>query len=126
MNMKRLIPILLVAVALLPLTAKAQESDIYEISGAANIQFCEKLAYNNESSNFREGFCLGIINATMSTLIVYGNICLPARSSIGQGARVVVAFMERHPELLHEPMTQLAIDAFLDAFPCRGSGSRAR
>lgn len=117
---------MLIVVALLPCGVEAQTSGDYEISGAANIQFCEKLVYNNESSNFREGFCLGVINATMSTMIANDNICIPGHSSLGQGGRIVVAFMERHPEFLQKPLTQLAIEAFLDAFPCRGSGNRTR
>jgi hypothetical protein len=73
----------------------------------------------NKAVNWREGYCFGVVNAAMSIMGVYGMICLPPSSSLGQGLRVVVAFMERHPELLHKPMTALAIDAFTEAFPCR-------
>lgn len=119
--------IVLIAVVLVPCSERAQEEQPpYLITGAANVQACEKLIYNNEPTPWTGGYCLGVIEGAMTALIYSRSICITGRSSLGQGARVVVAFMERYPERLHERLTVLAINAFLEAFPCRGSGSQVR
>jgi hypothetical protein len=89
------------------------------------LEFCEKLLHN-EGINFREGLCLGEIYATMTILGLYGNRLPGLASCFSQGLRTVVAYMERHPELLHRHLAGLAIEAFNEAFPCHGSGTLTR
>jgi hypothetical protein len=118
--------IVLIAVGLVPRSERAQKQQPpYLTTGAANVQACEKLIYNNEPTAWSGGYCFGVIEGAMTALIYSRSICITG-SSLGQGARVVVAFMERHPERLHERLAVLAINAFLEAFPCRGSGREVR
>jgi len=127
----RLFAIMLIALALAPCIAEAQENDIDQTSGSLNLESCEKVLHN-EAINFREGLCAGEIYATMAILGLYGSrtpglaACIPKSASFSQGVRIVVAYMERHPELLHRPLAGLAIEAFNEAFPCHGSGNLTR
>lgn len=49
---------------------------------------------------------------------VYGRLCVPAKTTLGQIARVFVDFMERHPEKLKLPAGLLLEDALREAYPC--------
>ena len=46
-------------------------------------------------------------------------ICFPDSSTIGQDVRVVVKFLQDHPEKLHERRKLLTYSALQKAFPCR-------
>jgi hypothetical protein len=126
--MNRLFVIMLIALAFVPYIAEAEENDVDKTSGSLNVEFCENLLHK-EAINFREGLCAGEIYATMAILGLYGSrmpglaACIPKGVSFSQGLRVVVVYMERHPELLHRPLAGLAIEALSEAFPCHGSGS---
>jgi hypothetical protein len=98
----------------LPMCAHSQERPD---SGSANLVACKKAA-DLATDNWREGFCSGVIMATFSTLSAAKIICNPPGASFNQGFRVVIAYMDRHPEFLHKPLTGLAIDALVEAFPC--------
>ena len=48
------------------------------------------------------------------------NICFPESGiSNGQAARIVVNFLDEHPEKLHEYKLHLILEAFAHAFPCK-------
>jgi Rap1a immunity proteins len=44
--------------------------------------------------------------------------CPPNGSNIFQAAKVVVAYLDAHPERLHESFLGLAITAIAQAWPC--------
>jgi hypothetical protein len=50
-------------------------------------------------------------------------ICFPDGSTIGQSARVLVKFLNDHPERLHENEGVLVLNAFQKAFPCESKPS---
>jgi Rap1a immunity proteins len=45
-------------------------------------------------------------------------VCAPAGSTIGQDARILVKFLNDHPERLHEDEGTLTFAALVHAFPC--------
>jgi len=53
-------------------------------------------------------------NQTMSKTY----FCFPDGSTKGQYARVLVRFLNDHPERLHEDEGVLVLEAFEQAFPC--------
>ena len=79
------------------------------------------------------GFCLGLLQGiTMSSRLAAADsdkapvMCLPADGiENGQAARVVVRYLQDHPERLHHEEFVLAVAALRNAFPCAGkSGAR--
>jgi len=44
--------------------------------------------------------------------------CMPDKVSYGQKAKVVIKYLEDHPEKLHEIDGGLVLSSFVDAFPC--------
>lgn len=44
--------------------------------------------------------------------------CLPDGATVGQGARIVVKFLQEYPEKLHEAGALLAVRTLKEAFPC--------
>src|SRR4051794_16854802 len=45
--------------------------------------------------------------------------CPPKRVTSEQVVRVVVAYIERRPQRMHENFKELALEALRDAWPCR-------
>jgi hypothetical protein len=64
---------------------------------------------------WRDGMCLGLIAgvAEASPLVCYAN-----GVTNGQSLRVVVKFLQDHPEKLNERDTTLIREALAQAFPC--------
>ena len=46
--------------------------------------------------------------------------CVPAGTAVGEYSRVVVKYLESHPEDLHKNAGPLALRALQGAFPCEG------
>jgi hypothetical protein len=73
------------------------------------------------------GQCTGYVHGIEEMLrfieIRYGLtdslFCVPKGVNLGQMARVVVKYLEDHPERLHETDINLVVDAFKLAFPCK-------
>jgi hypothetical protein len=69
-----------------------------------------------------EAMCAGIISGLAYTarfLPADTSSCRPQGVAIGQMVRVVVAYIERRPEQMHEDFVSLAIEAFHEAWPCK-------
>jgi hypothetical protein len=67
----------------------------------------------------RTGYCMGVVAALMFSLPAVGRIvCLPKGVTLGQGAKVLVKYMDDHPEELQERTEQLAARALMKAWPC--------
>jgi len=74
------------------------------------------------ATNFESGYCLGVVK----TLMTLGGLlhekvqsCSPGSARGDQGVRVVLLYMQQHPELLHQSFLILATDALRQAWPCR-------
>jgi hypothetical protein len=46
-------------------------------------------------------------------------IDIPDGVTLGQEVKVVVAYIDARPARMHEPFTQLALEALRTAWPCR-------
>jgi hypothetical protein len=71
---------------------------------------------------FIQGICLGIIADLHSVgRLLPGSVgwCGPSDATYGQLVRVVVAYIERRPQRMHEDFRTLALEALRDAWPCR-------
>ena len=80
---------------------------------------------HGESASFDEGECLGNLEAIMhlSDIISVDNkgpdFCIPDGVTVRQMAKVVVNFLDRHPEQLHRPFSWSAHRALMDVWPCK-------
>ncbi|MGM4999241.1 Rap1a/Tai family immunity protein [Tardiphaga sp. 538_B7_N1_4] len=69
-----------------------------------------------------DGKCNGIV----STIMFYGQnlpqraqVCFPKGSTLGQAMRIVIRYLETHPENLHLDLRNLAATALHEVWPCR-------
>lgn len=80
----------------------------------------------NPSNEMAAGSCVGMMRGITTLNRVYQTMegrdlfCLPLDGiEFGQAARVVIKYMEDHPEKLHQDEALIAIIAFKEAFPCK-------
>lgn len=82
----------------------------------------EKRAYNEKIMG-EANFCSGMLTALAFVAPAINNpdvrSCPPSSTSALQTARVVLKYLDEHPERMHEDFRQLAIEAFHRAWPCR-------
>jgi hypothetical protein len=72
-------------------------------------------------------FCSGMMQGMTNTIIFFDAfqvtqniVCLPENGiSNGQAAKVVIKYLQEHPEQLHVADSGLAFLALMDAFPCK-------
>jgi hypothetical protein len=88
---------------------------------------CKEIATGNIKSNdlFEAGMCAGEIEA-LSAVTPNLNLqqlrsCPPRTATRQQLAKVVMAYLDRHPEDLHHPLYLLIAIAFAGAWPCHNS-----
>ena len=85
--------------------------------GTANEMMPGCREFLTDGSNFYlQGFCAGIL-AGLSYTDSHG--CVPNAVTTGQVVRVVVKYIDSHPERMHEDFGALALEALRSAFPCR-------
>ncbi len=65
--------------------------------------------------------CQGLVRGVwdMAGVFTASNVCTPAGVNVGQLTRVVVRYLNDHPQDLPERDTDLILRALQDAFPCR-------
>ncbi|MGZ4953504.1 MAG: Rap1a/Tai family immunity protein [Methylobacter sp.] len=100
----------------------------------SGVKLWNGLPGNNEDRD-RTSYCSGLVNGVMATMIINGNSLPPSEARIvgicntnpsdkgkflktDQSIRVVLKYLEEHPEKLHEADAILAINALRKAFPC--------
>jgi hypothetical protein len=71
-----------------------------------------------------QGYCLGVMDTLgliSSILNEHSWSCIeyPKGSTVNQGLRVVVRYIEARPQRMHESFAFLAIEALHNAWPCR-------
>jgi len=69
------------------------------------------------------GSCEGMIETAMlfsPNLPADVRACPPAQGSVLQSARVLLRYIDNNPDRVNEPGITIAIEAFRDAWPCRG------
>jgi hypothetical protein len=80
------------------------------------------------------GYCLGLLSGVANMNAFWQHytkdtsmfFCLPPDSVTNQWMRIVVKYLQEHPERLHEEATTLASLAFTSAFPCPSKAQSPR
>lgn len=69
----------------------------------------------------QQGLIIGLVHAWGEDKVSLEDRigCFPHNSTPGQYARVVIKFLNEHPERLHERASFLVVDALIEAFPCK-------
>ncbi|MDI3565499.1 Rap1a/Tai family immunity protein [Bradyrhizobium sp. Arg816] len=87
---------------------------------------CELLVQNsfrNQDEARSAGVCEGMIETAMlfsPNLPANVRACPPAQGSALQSAKVFLRYLDNNPDRVKEPGITVAIEAFRDAWPCRG------
>lgn len=75
---------------------------------------------------FDTGMCFGTVSAVMTMATFYKTsvendirICIPDGVTTGQGARIVVKFLQDRPELLNDDRSVLVWMALINSYPCK-------
>jgi Rap1a immunity proteins len=77
---------------------------------------CENEAYSRTNDNYlARGICFGIVIG----VAYYTPSCDPPGVTYGQTLKVVVQYMQQHPEILQKELAVIARDALLRAWPCK-------
>src|SRR5689334_10447500 len=110
---------------LLSLAPGAGAEEAPPVPGDALLKYCEAALQDSTPRPFEAGICVGILQTLtyIQPLLdpKYGKAgyCLPQRVADQQEIRVVVTYLQAHPERLQEEGQTLALDAFHQAFPCQ-------
>jgi len=96
--------------------ASAQLND----PGSANhaMQGCRELVNQSNRDALLQTECASAVR-TMIYVATSRGICPPSGATVGQAVRVIVAYIDAHPERLHEQFEPLALEALQQAWPCR-------
>jgi hypothetical protein len=81
----------------------------------------EKRQEVNVATAIEQGVCIGIIVAltgVATDLPPRISWCRPQGVTLGQTARVILAYIERRPQRMHEDFVALAAEALHEAWPC--------
>jgi Rap1a immunity proteins len=96
---------------------RAMINDMDRLGGHA-LQYGELVA-------LKQGICMSLIDgldyeASWSKgLFKKAFFCIPTAVTLGQKIRVVVAYIDKHPETMHEDFRQLAMSALIETWPCK-------
>jgi len=69
----------------------------------------------SSAENFADGMCRGVV---MGVIEVSPKVCPSEGVTLAQAVRIVLKFLQDHPERLHLRGSELAEDALSKAFPC--------
>ncbi len=101
----------------------------------AALKFVESQDHVSASEGEKGMYCLGLVRGTIDTVSLWqesdtvfknrvspGRPCLPSSElQTSQGVRVVVKWLNDHPEKLHHDPSLLVINALRDGFPCNNA-----
>ncbi|MFC4915730.1 MULTISPECIES: Rap1a/Tai family immunity protein [Bradyrhizobium] len=90
-------------------------------SGNFMLPHCQHFMTDNYRFDVWDGDCGG----TIETLLFLGRalpdsykVCRPKGATASQAGRIVVNYMQSHPQDLHQPFRGLAMTALHEAWPC--------
>jgi Rap1a immunity proteins len=90
-------------------------------TGNSLLPACKHATANPTQADFETGFCLGLAVAFLNLqydLKPAAQFCPPEHATNGQVLRVVVAYMEAHPDRLHKDTRTLFLNALTQAWLC--------
>ena len=102
----------------------AQADTGAEMAGHCRAFLSEKLA---PEQSYGAGKCFGLVYGVTDTLKTAHlvspeavSVCIPIEGfTMGQAARILLRYLDDHPETLNESSSTLAIKAFRRAYPCK-------
>jgi Rap1a immunity proteins len=110
------------AAAMLGMLTAVNESAAQDLNSANHmLPACKALVIGTVAPGISQsnvGRCLGMVEG-LDVLSAFGVYCPPAGATNGQRIRVIVTYIEAHPERMHEHYGLLAIDAMKRAWPCK-------
>ncbi len=90
-------------------------------SGNYYLKHCKGVLAETSPNPYLSGTCMGVVQAVTfwgSELPDFQSCKPPAVTRI-QSVRVLVRYLETHPDVLHENFQMLAAKAFREAWPCK-------
>jgi hypothetical protein len=110
------------AVVFLCLISCARPAKAY-MNGNDLHNYCSAALDKQSQAGSRAGLCLGFLDAYRQLAVMLPvsanfKLCLPEGVGQEQLIKVLVKYLDRHPEELHLPAAQLVYDATTEAFPC--------
>jgi Rap1a immunity proteins len=78
-----------------------------------------------DRATYNTGYCLGLVDGIVFGEFGHDTYCFPPISAAGAGVtlkqivRVVVAYIDARPARMHEDFRKLALEALVDAWPCK-------
>jgi hypothetical protein len=91
-------------------------------SGNFMLPHCQHYVTDNYRYDVWDGDCGGTVDTLLflrETLPEGFRVCQPKGVTSAQAVRVVVSYMQSHPQQLHEPFRILAMTALSQAWPCK-------
>ncbi len=108
------------------LTVAAPQLARADSSGNEVIESCRRVAQMKKPRTDGDGLfmgeCLGMVRTLVTTGSQYQTnmrFCAPGEATYLQATKVMVAWMDAHPQWLHELALILALDAFKETWPCK-------
>jgi hypothetical protein len=91
------------------------------LSGNTFLAGCKDNLTNSKQASFSVGICAGSVSTML--FVARGrrqdaSICPPVNATVEQGIRVLVQYLESHPQNLHENFQGLLLRSFQAAWPC--------
>jgi Rap1a immunity proteins len=76
---------------------------------------CREALANGQHNPILQGFCFGLVSGLTEEV---PGICAPDGSKVSQGVRIVVQYVDSHPERMDDSFAKLAVEALKAAWPC--------
>lgn len=84
---------------------------------------CRKASWETvplKGDEYLAGVCAGKVRGVMVWAWATKSACIPDTVTGYQAAKVVVQYLDAHPEKLHLDLSLLMFSALTEAFPCKG------
>ena len=126
---KILLCLLLVTLCLMSSSALADGNELLKACKAMEY-FINEGDLKKDGDLSRISFCYGILEGVRDTMFILSRgeaglnkklrVCFPEGGiTNGQAVRIVVKYLEEHPEDLHKHEVALLMAAYFDAYPCK-------
>jgi hypothetical protein len=100
-------------------------SELPPSNGNELIENCKEAIKGDSDDFFKSGWCYGFLQGASEMFVmakILGQLppsyCMPAEVTEKQAVRIVMKYLQNHPEKLHYPRTNLVYRALAQAFPC--------